>query len=134
MNNQEGTVGIMEIDLEAEDKSGLNLLKRQVGGIHCQMELSLSKNARPLTKQGPELLKRSNILIGDTGATMNSSFCGAYGLNKRATTLSTTVWRQQQTLAANRPELHCHQQGWQCSRPRSIRKHSSAGNQQLQFS
>ena len=31
--NQEGTFGIVEIDLEVEDKSGLNLFKRQVDGI-----------------------------------------------------------------------------------------------------
>ena len=90
VNNQEGKFGIEEIDLEAEDKNGLNLFKRQVDGIRYHMELSLSNNARPLTEQGLELLKRSDIWIGDTGATMHSSFCGAHGLNKRAITLSTT--------------------------------------------
>ena len=48
--NQEGKFGIMEIDLEVEDKSGLNLFKRQVDGIRYHMELSLSNTARPLTK------------------------------------------------------------------------------------
>ena len=88
--NREGTFGIAEIDLEAEDKSGPNLFKRQVDGIRLQTELSLSNNARPLTEQGLALLKRSNIWIGDTGATMHSSFCGAHSLNIRVTTLSTT--------------------------------------------
>jgi len=54
------------------------------------MELSLSNNARPLTEQGLDLLNRSNIWIGDTGATVHSSFHGAHGLNKRAATLRTT--------------------------------------------
>ena len=90
MNNQEGEFGIEEINLEAEDTNGLNLFKQQVDGIRYHMELSLSNNARPLTEQGLELLKRSDIWIGDTGATIHSSFCGAHGLNTRATTLSTT--------------------------------------------
>ena len=72
--NQEGKLGIVEIYLEAEDISGLNLFKRQVDGIHYHMELSLSNNACPLTKQGLELLKRSNIWIWDTGATMHFLF------------------------------------------------------------
>ena len=84
-----GKFGIVEIDLEAEDKSVLNLFKQQVDGIRFQTELSLSNNSRPLTEQGLELLKRSNIWIGDIGATMYSSFCCVYGRNKRATTLST---------------------------------------------
>ena len=50
VNNQEGQFGIVKIDLEAENKSGLNLFKRQVDGIHYQIEVSLSNNARPLTK------------------------------------------------------------------------------------
>ena len=61
MYNQGGELGIVEIDLEAKDKSGPNLFKRQVNGIRLQTELSLSNNARPLTKQGLLLLKRSNI-------------------------------------------------------------------------
>ena len=63
MYNQEGKFGIVEIDLEAEDKSGLNLFKRQVDGIRHHMELSLSNNVCPLTEQGLELLERSNIWI-----------------------------------------------------------------------
>ena len=90
VNNQEEEFGIEEIDLEAEDNNGLTLFKQQVDSIRYHMELSLSNNARPLTKQGLELLKRSDIWIGDTGATMHSSFCDAHGLNKRATTLRTT--------------------------------------------
>ena len=71
-------------------ESGLNLFKRQVYDLCLRTELSLSNNARPLTEQGLALLKRSDIWIGDTGATMHSSFCGAHGLNKCATTLSST--------------------------------------------
>ena len=76
--------------MEVEEKSGLNLFKRQIYDLRYETELSLSNNAPPLTKNGLALLKRSDIWIGDTGATMHSSFCGAHGLNKRATTLSTT--------------------------------------------
>ena len=54
------------------------------------MELSLSNNACSLTEKVLALLKRSDIWIGNTGATMHSTCCGAHGLNKRATTLSTT--------------------------------------------
>ena len=61
VNNQEGEFGIEEIDLEGEDKIGLYLFKQQVDGILYHMELLLSNNAPPLTKQGVELLKQSNI-------------------------------------------------------------------------
>ena len=67
MNNREGEFEIEEIDLEAEDNIGLYLFKRQVDCIHNHMKLSLSNNACPLSNQGLELLKRSNIWIGDTG-------------------------------------------------------------------
>ena len=39
VNNQEGEFGIEEIDLETEDKSGLNLFKRQVDSIRYHMEI-----------------------------------------------------------------------------------------------
>ena len=50
VNNQVGEFGIEEINLEAEDKNGLNLFKQQVEGICYYMELSLSNNACSLTK------------------------------------------------------------------------------------
>ena len=36
------------------------------------------------------VLKHNVIWIGDTGATMHSTFCAFRGINKRATTISTT--------------------------------------------
>jgi hypothetical protein len=107
VNNQEGKFGKEEIDLEVEDKNGLNLFKRQVDGIRYPMELSLSNNARPLTEQGLELLKRSDIWIGDTGATMHSSFCSAHGINKRATTLSTTGVSGDSIKSLPQMDLNC---------------------------
>ena len=71
------------------------------------MEVSLSNNARPLTEQGLELLKHSNMWIGDTGATMYSSFFGAQDLNKRATTLSTTSVFVGSTKPSLQKDLDC---------------------------
>ena len=71
------------------------------------MDLSLSNNACPLTKEGLELLKRSNIWIGDTELTMHSSFCVAYGLNTYTTTLRTTGVSGGSIKPLLHMDLHC---------------------------
>ena len=49
--NQEGTFGVVKINLEVEHKSGVNLFRRQVDRIRYQIELLLSNKNLPLTEQ-----------------------------------------------------------------------------------
>ena len=60
-----------------------------------------------MTNHGLELLKRNDMWIGNTGATMHSTFCGLYAINKRATTISTTNVSGSSIKPSLQMELEC---------------------------
>jgi hypothetical protein len=67
----------------------------------------LSTDTLPLTNSGLELLKRNEIWIGDTGATMHSAFCDAHRINKRAIMISTTDVSSRSIKPLLQIELDC---------------------------
>ena len=69
VNNQEQRFRMEDINLEVNNKNGLNLFKHKVDCSSYRCDLSLSTNALHLNSHGPELLNHTNRWVGDTKAT-----------------------------------------------------------------
>ena len=96
-----------EINFEVDKNSGQNLFKRKIDSYGYRFDLLLSSNTLPLTNYDLNLLKRKGIWIGDTSATISSTFYGAYGIKTHTSTISTTDVPGGSTKPSLQMDLDC---------------------------